>query len=384
MSIVQSPDSQSDRIPPLDRSSGIAEFNLLALGTRGAGKTVFLSALYNQMKDSNKTKFLITTDPESRNYLLQKYDSVKRPDKDWPPPNAAITRYVFDAIHKSVQTDFPLFKFTYLDFPGGYVTGDCGLDQSFDIQAEVKRTHSLIVLIDGLSILRWFKGINDDDVPTIFDDVDSMSDLINTCVRRPLQFVVTKSDILLEYSLDDIRDLLFKSKKFHSLISARKELELPTHLIGVSAVGNNFATCDPKTGIMTKRLGMLPEPYNIDLTLSLAVTDTLLSLFKQSVNGKILTKAKVFGSLLKALSATEATTKYAKWLVDDPWLIRLVSVLEVASQRARKVIHEREEDVGNIISKVTNFNSALNLVLEAQQFALADYAAKNPASNLLK
>jgi hypothetical protein len=335
------------------------------------------------MKDSNKAKFLLTTDSESRNYLRQKYDSVKRPDKDWPPPNAAITRYVFDAIHEAVQESFTLFKFSYLDFPGGYVTGESGLAQSFDIQAEVKRTHSLIVLIDGLSILRWFNGIHDDDVPSIFDEVDSMTELINTCVRRPLQFVVTKSDILLEYSLDDFKDLLFKSKKFGSLITARKELELPTHLIGVSAIGNNFATCDPKTGIMTKQLGVPPEPYNLELTLSLAVTDTLFSLFKQSVDGKILTKAKVFKSLLKVLSATETTTKYAKWLVDDPWLIRLVSVLEVASVKARKVINKREEDVGNILSKVRNFNSALDLVLEAQQFAIADYAAKNPASDLL-
>jgi hypothetical protein len=39
--------------PPIERRGGVSEFKLLAIGTRGAGKTVFLSALFNQQKASN-------------------------------------------------------------------------------------------------------------------------------------------------------------------------------------------------------------------------------------------------------------------------------------------------------------------------------------------
>jgi len=71
------------------------------------------------------------------------------------------------------------------------------------------------------------------------------------------------------------------NQKFRGLVEKLRSEGMPTYLVPVSAVGDNFARYDPDKDAMTKLPNRTPEPYNLDVTLALAVTETLLHSFKR-------------------------------------------------------------------------------------------------------
>ena len=272
-----------------------------------------------------------------------------------------------------------VFNFNYLDFPGSFIAGDTG-SQEFDIQDEVEKTHSLVVLIDGLSVLRRIKKI-DDDGPNIYDDIDSMIDLISRCARRPIQFVVTKYDILNGFSLKTVQEILMESRQFRKFVELRRQFALPTHLIGVSAIGDNFADCDPHTGLMTKRKGAQAQPYNLDIILSFSVTDTLLTAFKQRATPSVIS-SRVFGALRFTAGAMEKVLGAAKF-VDLADFFFLAS-LQKAARKARLRAGEWQKSIDASVANVKNANDAVDAIQSKQQRSIADYTCNHPACDLLR
>jgi hypothetical protein len=247
----------------------------------------------------------------------------------------------------------------------------------------IERSHTIIVLIDGLAILKRLKSIEDNY--TLDDDIDQVIDIVARCLRRPLQFVLTKHDLLTQYSLGQIRGILLENPAFSNIITTRRRLGIPTQLIPVSAVGENFAEWDPISRTMKKRRGARAQPYNIDLTLCFAITDALLTRLQQNAWPSWL---KLHGSTLgyHSIALLDNMLRIMKWgtiLVDDIWLLRAVTALQAASSAWRENAGDLHTYISEKARSITDQNSAIAAITEIQQRLRYEFISNNPESNLL-
>jgi GTPase SAR1 family protein len=191
---------------------GEYRYEVLVLGTRGAGKTTFLAAFYKQLSTPNvdRNNFWVELrDDRQRKFLVNTYHQLTNPNADWPPGSANVNEYEFRFCHPMDGRALPLFRFRYLDYPGGYLTDDVDGADSFDIAQITQKAHSILVLIDGQKVLQ-----NIEELPirgsSLDKDLDILIPMLNRCVHLPVHFVVTKWDVLetRRYTLARVRDEL--------------------------------------------------------------------------------------------------------------------------------------------------------------------------------
>jgi hypothetical protein len=257
-------------------------FQVFVLGTRGAGKTVFLSSLYNLLSTQDaRNKFYLECDVESRIQLMNTYQCIANPHRGWPEGTSNTKEYIFNCFHHKQGTKpIELFRFRYFDFPGGYITSSSDPKDVKFILTQAKAAHSVLVLLDGIKIRNLLDGVpfvpaGEDDT-SLWQDLDMMKDILQQCAGKPIHFAVTKADLLSKskHSLLKIRELLMRHRGFQNL-TRFQSAGGPVHLMPVSAVGAHFATLDPETGQMFKNPNALVSPFNVDLSLTFTIVDFL-------------------------------------------------------------------------------------------------------------
>ncbi|MBW7968879.1 hypothetical protein [Bradyrhizobium sp. BR 10289] len=263
-------------------TTDIPVFQVFVLGTRGAGKTVFLSSLYNLLSVQDaRNKFHLECDVESRIQLMDTYQCIANPHRGWPDGTSKTVEYVFSCIHrKAGSKPLELFKFRYFDFPGGYITSSTKPEEVKFILNQAKAAHSVLVLLDGLKIKNLLDNVpfvpaGRDDT-SLWQDLDMMKDILQQCEGKPIHFAVTKADLLSKskHSLSKIRELLMSHRGFRSFVSFQS-IGGAVHLLPVSAVGAHFASIDPKTKQMIKNPNAHVSPFNVDLSLTFTIVDFL-------------------------------------------------------------------------------------------------------------
>src|SRR5262245_6249115 len=353
-------DPERFSFPPIPFVDGEPVFRMFVLGTRGAGKTVFLASLYNQLKiqdDGRNNYSVVVESGEHRGFLIDTYDQIVNTNADWPIGTADITDFEFQCIYSSKESELPIFRFHYVDFPGGFVTRTKIGDNEFNIMSAVKEAHTVLVLIDGKKVLNELEGV-DDGGPSIHKDLSDVLDVVQRCIRRPLQFVLTKHDLLSKYSLAEIRDVLLANEHFVRIITQRKKLGMPTYLIPVSAVGTRFAEWDRASGAMKKKRNGRPEPYNVDLTLCYAITDALLTRFKQQQAPGDATKGALASMVVRVLRFLSKAGKYGAFIADDMFILRAAAVLEAISRCVEKKVGAIADEIDAKLGKIRDKNSA--------------------------
>jgi hypothetical protein len=319
---------------------------------------------------------------------------IKGLEAGWPEGSKEPVRYEFAVHYPGSSGNLHIFYFTYADFPGRFVVGDTGQKEfvagdekgQLDVQVEVDKTHSLTVLIDGVTVFQRIRQANEEG-RKVEDEIDDMVDLINRCARRPVQFVITKSDILADISLETIRDVLMETRQFKNLIKQRQRINIPTRLIKVSAVGDGFAERDPLSGTMIKRRGGRAEPYNLDLVMSFALSDTLLAALKPTVDST--TSAQDAWRVISRISPVAGATRAISWL--GKWATvatgmpgsSIFEALEKAAERWKHGSEERQRGMKEILDRINDVNDTIDAIIRAQNITNEDYIKNNPACNLL-
>ena len=255
-----------------------AMFQVLVLGTRGAGKTVFLASLYHLLgvQDPSGNNFILScADIRSQNQLRNIFQQISNPERGWPPGTTGTQEYIFECEHIKDEQRIKLFRFRYFDFPGGFLGESNETDFAF-ILTQIRKAHSILVLLDGKKILNLLENREPQGgEPTIFDDLSNMGNILQECVGKPVHFAITKSDILnlKPNSLGRIKKKLMVHTSFRNIIEQRKSR--PTYLLPVSAVGNGFAKFDPETQQMKKLPNGIVEPKYVDMSLTFTLVDYL-------------------------------------------------------------------------------------------------------------
>ncbi len=127
-------------------------FNLLSIGHRGVGKSVFLAGCYAQLHRSrlmqSKGKWFEPADTKSRLILRDMLDYMKRSGR-YPSATMKITDLAFKVKSRELQGDFTLCEFRWADIPGEI----CHLDNP-DFQALMRNSHGCCVFIDAAALAR--------------------------------------------------------------------------------------------------------------------------------------------------------------------------------------------------------------------------------------
>jgi tetratricopeptide (TPR) repeat protein len=180
----------------------IPEFNLLCIGQRGVGKTVFLAGSYlelqNQPQTSNSQScWMECRDTQGKENLQSILDYVARMNA-YPPPTMKVTDFRFDlkSHHgsknnaKSDRTLKTLCHFNWWDIPG-----ECCNLRDREFQKIILDSHSCCVLIDGEAL------VNDPSYLETMEEITKQIIAIASLVReRGLDYafalIFTKCDLL--------------------------------------------------------------------------------------------------------------------------------------------------------------------------------------------
>jgi hypothetical protein len=363
---------------------GQLRYNVFVLGTRGAGKTVFLACLHQQLRNEfPENRFhLKIDDVERENELNDIYLDIIDPSKDWPPPSGQLITYEFKCLHTLKRGPQDLFRISYIDYPGGVLGGrhrtELSLEDIKTIRSQTEKAHSIIALIDGAKVLDAIKGRDKEGI--LRSDLDTLAARLAAGATKPVVFLLTKYDLLHgHHSLMRIRQELFKSLAFRGLVRLRSQFGLPAHLIPVSAVGFNFASFDPKTRRMRKLPNAAAQPHNIELALGCTVIDQ----FRLYEEDRRRRDPKTW--LLRK------TMDFTKWLgrivASDPfWNIPGVPV----KLNPLKVLYSVEiadvsldEHIQNLVDRLAfDQQSAIDLVFELMAARLVELKVNEPAADL--
>ena len=220
-------------LPPLEWYDDEPQFRLFVGGPSTAGKTVFLASLHKSLvvPGKNSTFFAKLTSEMHAHALFDRIDGIINPEAGWPEGDRIAKEYVFRCFHNapSVQRKFPLFRFHYVDFPGRDLTKP-GVAQMIDVQDEINFSHTVIFLLDGRKFLDGLENRPSRD-SSIYQDLDRIAELANSCIYRPIQFVVTKWDILRDYKLKQVKGFLLRSDSFAAIVKARRAAQKSTNFI---------------------------------------------------------------------------------------------------------------------------------------------------------
>jgi hypothetical protein len=364
---------------------GELQFNVFAMGTRGAGKTAFLAALYHQLsvQDIDGNNFFVELQSSaSKRFLVKTYEALTAPEVDWPPGSAVVSEYEFRCCYFMAGETLPLFRFRYVDFPGGFLTDEMDGADSFNIGAATQEAHSILVLIDGQKILQSIEGLPVKG-PSLNGDLSILVPLLVRCAHRPVHFIITKWDILKSCcTLAQVRGELLKNTEFDKFVRLRTSQRLPLHLVPVSAVGDDFATFDRTEMRMKKRKDGKAKPYNVDLSVGLTITDQLLLLKShpgyRDLRPYLLRFLKVLGLFVKSL-------RFTADLLALPSIVRVDKVVDLMDSTYNAIEGQTsrlKEEIEKTVRTIKNQRSAVEAIIMIQAMQRSSFEQQFPESIL--
>ncbi len=261
------------------------KYKIITLGASGSGKTVFLASMFKALSIQSGHGFYIELpDFKGSKRLNDIYTEIVTGEV-WPRGTrySEISEWAFTCkVKNSALSNFSVCQFSYFDYAGGRLTDAQEDDAEFE--TIVNSADILLGLIDGRKVLALMEGDRSPLVQTLLTkDLPSMLKWMKS-QNLPIHLILTKWDLLQgKYSLDEIKQRLFQEQEFESLVYDLNRRSLPIRLIPVSSVGQGFSTL-AADGSMTKRLGVIPFPFQIEAPIACILPDqfqaTLLELAK--------------------------------------------------------------------------------------------------------
>ncbi|MGH3735816.1 MAG: hypothetical protein ACRDT6_09380 [Micromonosporaceae bacterium] len=260
--------------------AGVPTFRVVALGPRGAGKTLLLASMYNQMQTPSGRSYFLTAPYDQVVRLNQVFTEVADPSLDWPSGTTiAETRdFTFTVRTRGASGNVhTVMGIDYLEYAGGLLTDvpAPGSTAQAQLLQRIDSAHGLIGIIDGYRVRQCLDGHQEGQL-RLQQSLTAMISLM-MLASAPVTFVITKWDLLREIEVDEdsrlrlVRKYLMTNSGFRDLVEAHSASRV-VRLIPVSAVGPDFAELDPDGRITKLPYGQM-HPTNVDMPLSAVVPD---------------------------------------------------------------------------------------------------------------
>jgi hypothetical protein len=260
-------------------------FRVVALGGSGAGKTVFLSTVFQHLKyPTAQRSYYLDTTPEQAVTLANIYASITDTTRPWPSgTRTADTReFVFDCVGTDEQgRRRRVLTLSFLDYAGGLLEWYDGSESEafHELQERIRGASALLLMIDGNRIRQLFA--NDPAATAYFHSTISPMLGFAQGATCPIHVLLTKWDLVCDVPAlrglteDDrlrrVVDALMEIEHIRALVYLRSPGQL-VRLIPVSSVGPSFAAIDDRGHVVKRPHGRV-APTNIDVPLSVIVPD---------------------------------------------------------------------------------------------------------------
>lgn len=259
------------------------DYNVLIIGPRHSGKTVFLSSMYYNLSMPAATKFFLDVVNFNHSKVLVDRFQELASNKKWPEANTneSIDEYVFKCLLRTRQANFEAFRITYYDYSGGRIN-NANVDDENEYKKILDNADIHLGLLDGERLLRSLR--EPEYTPEFF--IRELDRLIIDLGRIHkenvvVHFLISKWDLLKHhgYTVADVKEHLFKHPRFKDFTDNVIEYNGKIRLIPVSAVGFSFLEFNAD-GYKPKPHGFL-QPYNVEMPLSLALIDHMEMIVKE-------------------------------------------------------------------------------------------------------
>jgi hypothetical protein len=334
-------------------AQNIPEFNIVAVGPPGSGKTLYLAVLHQFIRSQRLGKGIsFSVSNQDRTWLQSVYNYLKdtsMPDLSQRTQVGDIREVRFDC--KVEWTGHaPIFRsgvrrhqhdalrVNYADYSGElYSDADRlavpGIPDA--LQEKLNTAHVLLGIIDGEKLMRYLK--NPDSEPDFLaDDVAGIVETLQAS-KVPAHFVITKWDLLTGYSKEYIDQALRDAVPGYAALKADRSAQRVTagkagrtRLIPVSAVGK-FARLNA-TGHVVKVEGEQPTPQDIEIPLVAALVD-ICDMATAQARERELADLKAARAARKAARAAAAATPPTLSVEVSPTTLKLDLTAVVALTR---------------------------------------------------
>lgn len=180
-------------------------FNLLSIGHRGVGKTVFLAGSYIELHQDRHAQQQLWFDCQQQQ-VQEKIDSLVgyvSHKGDYPPPTMKIKDFCFSLKQRQLLGSKTLCYFRWLDIPGEI----CNF-QNPDFRAMVSNSDGCCVFIDAYALINntdtYLKYLEE-----IIKQVTAIASLafLHDC-KYPFVIILTKCDLLETLLTQQIQEFL--------------------------------------------------------------------------------------------------------------------------------------------------------------------------------
>lgn len=193
---MQTPKAQVKQLLGVDTK----RFNLLSIGQRGVGKTVFLAGSYAELHADTQTRFDRTLrfdcqDAQEQKNIEQILTYVAETGQ-YPPPTMKVTEFNFSLKRRGLWGDQTLCHFRWWEIPGEI----CQMSNQ-EFHKIVSSSHGCCVFIDAYELMRnntYLLGLED-----ILETVMGLASLVYlNDFKYAFALILTKCDQLARNSFD--------------------------------------------------------------------------------------------------------------------------------------------------------------------------------------
>lgn len=174
-------------------------YNLLSIGQRGVGKTVFLAGSYAELysTDQNPHQKQLWFDCQDSQELekIEKILSYVAQNGQYPPPTLKITNFNFSLKRHSWRGVQTLCHFRWWDLPG-----ECCNINNPDFQRLVLTSHGCCVFVNAAALIHTptYQKILDNTLEQVIK-IASIAEQHN--LKYPLALIFTKCDLLISTAM---------------------------------------------------------------------------------------------------------------------------------------------------------------------------------------
>jgi hypothetical protein len=266
---------------PITVEHRVPEFQVVALGLQGSGKTLLLASMYHCLRMPAGQSYFLNAPYRDVLQLNQWYSEMADTGSShlWPRGTAkGETRHFLFTVKTTVSgAPQPMFHLKYLEYAGELLTEtqDQGSARQDELFGHITAADALLGVIDGYRIRQHLDGH-----PAGRAHLErTLNALLPAMIEAscPITFVVTKWDLLADRYPDErkrlsvVHDLLMSNAHFRALVNMHGSTRI-MRLVPVSAVGPGFATVDTE-GDIVKVATAAVHPANVDVPLSAVVPD---------------------------------------------------------------------------------------------------------------
>ena len=198
----------------------------------------------------------------------------------------------------------------------------------------------------------------------------------------PVHFIISKWDLIENvggFDLSDVRHKLNKLEEFKNVVKMRNEAKCPLRLIPVSSVGMDFAFLHD--GVMRKRSGAMPCPFQVEVPLSCVLIDGLKveldkirerqqQVVRQSTDvlpkfGLLEQVNQLLTNTVLAFSAKAVRSLLLdKYQFDNETLQKLINLTDKKVSVVEKQVRQTQEEVAKVKAEAVRESEQLRLQKE--------------------